>query len=71
MLKWRGSPSRVEVTPGGGKEVREVSWFKNVLGATMGFMTAQIIYIVILLVLSVGCCLCLLVAMASTNGSLS
>jgi hypothetical protein len=71
MLKWRGSPSRVEVTPGGRREVRAMSWFKNALGATMGFMTAQIIYIVVLLVLAGGCCLCLLVAMASTNASLS
>lgn len=70
-MKWGGSPSRWEVAPGGRKEVRAVSWFKGAFAATIGYMTASVLYIVILLVLAGCCCLCLLMAMASTNGSLS
>jgi len=68
-LKWSGSPSRVEVSPGGRREVRAVSWFKKAFAATIGYMTASIVYIVVLLVLAGGCCLFLLVAINSVSQS--
>jgi len=46
-----------------------VSWFKKAFAATVGYMTASVVYIVVLLVLAGGCCLCLLVAINSVSQS--
>ena len=42
-----------------------MDWFRKAFAATFGYMTASILYVVVVVTLGAGCCICLLIALAA------